>query len=369
MSAINFDEMDEQVREKLIESGRQAVKRFISDGGISRLHRLHNDNLADMDCTYLEITLQAIDLPYEIIISEHDTKWYWQLFPTLLSWRIKKVNIKVLVLPIRGDIREKKKEIWRRKNLVGIGCIVKEVEEITMRAFVFKRRGNNSSSAIIIMAGEANHSPAATLYHGPRHQSVVNLVKEQLQNAFPPTDPSDIDFVPELKSITESEFRNCLKKGVPQYSSNNVSISVEDVPLSQVKSLTKFVRSYKYEQLLPLIENMDSAGIKLFDLCGVTLADGSMSIMAPPVFELHGDTYIGIEGNTRTYYAYRHGMDSIKAIVVTGVQTSLPGTGIQMNEVSLTIGDLDIKLRMLGFDYEQFRRIEGACHENLSQED
>jgi len=365
VSAVDFDQMNAPMREELVKNGRLAAQKFIADGGISRLQEHHHGDLMDEDEAYLEIVRQSDELPGEVIISERDTKWYWQIFPSVFYWRMRGVVVKVLLLPISGDLREKKKETWRRGNLAGIGAVVKEVDHIPMRAFVFNRHGDNSGSALVLATGEANHGPAATLYHGPRHQDVICLVRERLESAFPPNGSICVDFVPKLDTFTEDKLCKYLKVGVPQYSNANVGVSVEAVPIAGVKLITKFVRAYKYEQVLHLVGDMQNRGIEMFSPCCVTLTDELVSLMAPPVFELHGDTYIGVEGNTRTYYAYRHGLKSIKAVVVRGVEAPLPGTGVYMNEVSLCVGELRTNLRMPGFNYEHFRRIEGACHEDL----
>lgn len=367
VSSVDFDQMNEPMCEELVKNGRLAAQKFIADGGISRLQEHHHGDPMDADEAYLEIVRQSDELPNEVIISESDTKWYWQIFPSLFYWRMRGVVVKVLLLPISGDLREKKKETWRRKNLAGIGAVVEEVVQIPMRAFVFNRPGDTSGSALVLATGEASHGPAATLYHGPRHQEVICLVRERLESAFPLKDAVHVDFVPTLDTFPEDKLCKYLKVGVPQYSHANVKISVEEVTIAGVKSITKFVRAYKYEQVLHLVDDMRDGGVEMFSPCCVTLADKTVSLMVPPVFELHGDTYIGIEGNTRIYYAYRHGLESIKAVVVRGVKAPLPGTGVYMNEVSLCVGELETKLRMPGFNYEQFRRIEGACHEHLIQ--
>lgn len=365
VSAVDFDQMNEPMREELVKNGRQAAQKFIADGGISRLHDHHHSDPLDADEVYLEIVRQSDELPNEVIISECDTKWYWQIFPSVLYWRMRGVVVKVLLLPISGDLRERKKETWRRGNLAEIGALVEEVNNIPMRAFVFNRPGNNSGSALVLTTGEASHGPVATLYHGPRHQDVIRLVREQLESTFPSKGSIRGNFVPTLDTFPEDKLCNYLKVGVPQYSNANVEVSVDAVPIACVKLITKFVRTYKYEQILRFVGDMKNEGIEMFSPRCVTLADKTVSLMAPPVFELYGDTYIGVEGNTRTYYAYRHGLKSIKAVVVRGVEAPLPGTGVYMNEVSLCVGELKTNVRMPGFIYEYFRRIEGACHEDL----
>lgn len=357
-STVDFT-MSKKTREALHLKGRDAAQTFITEGGLSRLRSKFPFDIRDKDEAYLAISRQ-IEACERVIISERDTAWYWQLFPTILHWRLKRVTVIVLLQPVAGDEREKAREIWRRKNLAGLGVSVKIVEDIPFRSFVFCRDGKSADSALVYSTDGGSHAPLATLYRGAAHQSAVSLIRERLEALAGYM--TDSGYIPKLTRLPLGKLCHALQTGVRQYSNDKVTVTVEAVPLSGVRCITKLVRLYKYEQMLFLIEDLRSFGLDLYEPCCVQLEDGTLSIMGPPVFEIHGKTITGIEGNTRTYYARRHGLETIRAVVVREVDEPPPGDGVNVDEVTLIEQYLPPEERMPGFEYERFRRIEGACH-------
>ncbi len=152
-----------------------------------------------------------------------------------------------------------------------------------------------------------------------------------------------------------------LRKGVAQYTKSAVSVAVEQVAIAGARTITRRVRAYKYEQMQRLVAALSERGIGAYEPAAVILASGEPSVIVPPVFELHGTQYIGVEGNTRTCLADRSRVEKITAVVVRGVSDPPPGRSVGVRETSLTEDDLPAEERMPEFNYTQFRRIEGAC--------
>jgi len=114
---------------------------------------------------------------------------------------------------------------------------------------------------------------------------------------YPPVSPSIPALVPDGYDLLVARLRS-----VGQYSKGGVDISIENVPIEKLVSLTRFVREYKYRQIGHLVQLYRSRGISLFDLAAGQLNATQMSIATPPVVEESGGQFVLVEGSTRATF-------------------------------------------------------------------
>lgn len=265
----------------------------------------------------------------------------------------------MLLEPATGDAHNLSKEQSRRSNLRGMGIVVEEVDHLPLRAYVFLRPDQQASTAVLFTK-KNSHEPLATVYEGPLHQTVIQLLAKRLSEGG--IAPATTGFRPSLVPVPPQDVLSALKQGVSQYSSPSVTLAWERVPLSEVRSITKLVRGFKYKQLLKLVQLWKEHDIEPFSATAVVLDDGRLSLMGPPVFEFIGNSFVGVEGNTRTLYSYLQGDAQMHGVVARGLSDPLPGHSVTLSEMTRIDTEVPIEERMPGFKYEHFRRIEGACH-------
>lgn len=360
LAATDFDLVDSNMKSRLIETGASAAREFLKSGLLGiRQQTYYSSSLTNLDEVYGAIAAQSDKLPEEVLISEASTDWYWQLFPSVLFWRAKGVLVSVLLEPATGDAHNLAKEHSRRSNLRGMGIEVKEVEHLPLQAYVFLRPSQQASTAVLFTR-KNSHEPLATIYEGSLHQAVIQLLAKRLTEGG--IIPATSNFRPSLVSVPPQDVLSALKKGVSQYSSSNVTLAWEQIPLSEARSITKLVRGFKYVQLLKLVQLWKECDIEPFSPTAVMLDGGRRSLMGPPVFELIGNSFVGVEGNTRTLYAYLRGDMQMHGVVVRGVSDPLPGHSVTLSDMTRIDTEAPIEERMPGFNHDHFRRIEGACH-------
>lgn len=358
--ATDFDKMEPEALKMLFKGGQKATQQFLASEAMRlRVQQNKTQVFHDRDEVYLATTKQNFSLPSEVLIAERDTDWYWRIFPTVLYWRIKGIPVRVLLQVASGSALDLAKEKSRRLNLTGVGAQVEEMDKLPLQGYVFSRKERDASSAIVFLPSR-EHSPVAIMYEGPSNQQIVHLVQERIATVFTAT--TTPSFVPKLTQVRNDHLCNALKNGVTQYAPDCVTVTVESVAIKGARTITRLIREYKYEQMVRLVELLDDAGIPLFAPTAVILSDGRHSLMGPPVFEIHGKNNIGVEGNTRTYYSLMTGRDTMTAVVVRGVRSPLPGTSVEVTDCCLTERAESPSNSMPGFNYDQFRRIEGACH-------
>ena len=359
--ATDFYRLDSGTVASLIDKGHEATKKFFSREALHlRATKNNADVFLDRDAMFLAIARQTHSLPSEVLIAERDTDWYWRIFPTILFWRVRGVSIRVLLQRASGDAFNLAKERSRRANLAGIGVHVEEIEVLPLQGYVFSRTGSDASSAIVFLPYRLA-TPVAAMYEGESNQFIIELIQRQLADAFTKWTPGRT-FTPSIARSDDSKLCSAIKTGVTQYAPVGVSVSIETIPIKGVRTITKLVKAYKLEQMQHLIELFNEANIPLFASAEVILDGDKRSLMGPPVFELHGDVLIGVEGNTRTYWAHLFQRDAIQAVIVRGVTAQPPGSSVDVSDCSLIEYSEKPEITMPGFQYGLFRRIEGACH-------
>jgi len=362
IKATDFHRMTPTLTQLLIDNGAKATRQFFDE----ELQYVHPSRAAASVCygtdeLYTHVT-GGLDISLDrIVIAEDDTDWVYKLFPSLLCWRAKGVPIQVL-LPEHGD--HVKHGPYRRKLLRLLGADVTELQgksSVPIRAYVLLSQDLGDARAIIgVERGLGAHGIEAVLYEGyldaPAIRSIVSLLDEKIQ----PTGA-----VTPRPSIVEGEQDRLLRslKTVGQYAKTGVSLTLENVPVERMLSLTRFVREYKYKQIHHLIRLYSRNDLPLFASAYVSLSDGKKSILTPPVVEESGENFILVEGSTRATYCRDLGIPkAIRCIVARGVKDPLPSEVVPFRQVRVIGRTLQAGERYKGFNYGHFRSVENKVH-------
>jgi hypothetical protein len=363
IKATDFERMTPELTQKLIHKGTESTQAFF-DEELQRVrdtYRSPSSICFGMEEVYTHVA-GGLDIPLtRVVISQSDTDWAYSLFPSLLCWRMRGVRIQVL-LPEHGD--HPKHGPYRRKLLRALGVEVTELQgqsSVPIGAYVLDTTDTAHIKAIVsVERGLGAHGIAAVLYDSyldaPAIRSLLLLLDQHI-HSYPSAAAS-----PSILPGMQDKLMQHLGI-VGQYGKPGIELTVESVPISNLISLTRFVREYKYKQIHHLIRLYSQREIALFAPAAVAFADGRNSILTPPVVEESGGNFVLIEGSTRATYCRDFGAPKvIKCVVVRGVRDPLPSEPIPFKQVRVVGRTLKPSQRCEGFDYSHFRSIENNVH-------
>lgn len=169
--------------------------------------------------------------------------------------------------------------------------------------------------------------------------------------------------VPQIVGVPEQQVIEKLKKYVKAYSTVDVRLTMETVPVGQMVSLTRIVRGYKYKQIRPLFELFTAAQLNRFETAEVRYAPNAGTLVTPPVLECTGNRYVLVQGNTRAAYCMKNGIDEMRCCVVRGIATPLPSDQrIELKNVLIGGRTVSVEDRYGGGIDKDYRAIELATH-------
>jgi len=356
--ATDFFAMNNEVIEVLIASGQTAAKAFI-EGELLKTHGAQPESLTVFDEheAFLAVCEQIYTTKSDVRISMPTTKWFWELFPTILHWR--KIGIRVVAFaqPISTNYPDGAKEAQRRELLEGLGVELLEVATLPFKGMFFDAPGAGAR-ALIYPEEQTDYEPAARFYSGRLDQSALSALYDKIQGLVGESVTSSNQ--PTLVSTDPAVILDKLKENVPVYREPGVLLAIEDVEVSKVFLISRYVRAFRYKQIATLIEHYNDEELELFAPAKVTLSGGAESLVTPPVVEETGGKFVALEGNTRFLHCYNAGITQIKAVVVRGVKVELPGKPVPLHQVRITARKHAPDERMIGYNHDLFRSIERA---------
>jgi len=357
--ATDFLEMDTQKTKQLIKNGRNAADTFIKRE-LLNTHGAAIDlqPIADEHEAYLAVSEQLYATGAEVRVSMPDTKWFWELFPTVLHWRRAKIRIAVFVPPLIAGSREAAAETQRRGYLVGLGAEVFETRILAFHGILFDTPPMLGASALAFNPEPSDYEAAARFYSGRIDAAALNALHRLLPTL--PTRPTCCDFQPKIHRIDPETLLRLLRENVHFYRDPHVTLSIEEVPISNIHLISRYVRAFRYKQISALLDAYQEDGLELFEPSEVKLFNGGSSLITPPVVEQTGSEFIALEGNTRFLYCQKNGIDRLKAVVVRGVNVELPGRPVPLNHVTITTIKHPPADRIVGLNRSLFREIERA---------
>lgn len=360
VQATDFEKMTPDVARSLSDSGREATLRFIRNEGTMLQSEFRVGHHAhDLDELYTEFVREALTPGEELTVADTGTIWFWRLFPTVLAWRLSGASVHVLLTRSGEQGDQLAREEQRRTLLSRLGATVQIVDSLPFRGFLIRRADDHRNAAFVLGESETSYAPFASMYVGNSHRQIIRILAERLEeltgSAVCPAAP------PSLSETPADRLIDLLKHGVWQYRPPGVSIRLETVPVTQILTINRRIRTFKFQQSEILAETFREHDLAMFGPAVVRDPTGSdISPVTPPVLERWGDKSVAVEGNTRAFFAYANNISEIEALHVYGVKEPLPGTPTELKRVLLANRHLPSEERIDGFSYAQFRSIEGA---------
>jgi predicted acylesterase/phospholipase RssA len=356
--ATDFGLMSPKIVEDLIQNGRTAAERFFA----AELGNASDPFGADRICYGKEEFFAAVgqdpERVSELLISENDTDFVYALFPTLLYWRLRGV-------PIRALLRRHEPSHhgpYRRRLLNLLGISVSEIDDLPARAYISNANSAIDARAVVgVPSSSALGKIEGVIYEGAIDQKVTASLHQFIDKEMPGIELHE-GLAHELKfeDVSHTSVVDGLRR-VLQYSSSRIEIELREVPISQLVSITKFVREYKYRQIEILESIYAGARLRAFGPARVLFGDKiQTTLVTPPVVEENGSEFILIEGTTRATFLRDRGAKSLLCFVVRGVSDALPAERVNFSRVRVVSKTLSADDRYPGFKYGRFRHIESA---------
>jgi hypothetical protein len=357
--ATDFNEMDETKVSTLIVNGRSAADTFIT----RELLNTHGsaveaNSISDEHEAYLTACEQLYSTRTDVRIAMPDTKWFWELFPTILHWRKTNIRIVAFAQPISTNLPEGAKEKQRRTLLEGMGVELVEMQTLPFNGMLFDSIASTSAGALIFPGERSDYEPFARFYSGRLDQAALAALHDRLQSPKEPGASSHHN--PRLEPADKATLLTRLRENVQFYREPGVTLEIEEVPVSGVFLISRFVRAFRYKQIRSLVDHYLERGLELFAPAQVPLCNREVSFVTPPVVEQTGSMFVALEGNTRFLYCFNNDIPKIKVVVVRGVRAELPGKPVPLQRVRITTIKHPPGERMVGYNPGLFRDIERA---------
>lgn len=358
--ATDFNDMDAEKVDTLISNGRNSAESFIT----SELLNTHggtgdSNSICDEHEAFLTVCEQLYSTRSSVRISMPDTKWFWELFPTIFHWRKTNIRVVAYVHPVPSGSSEEAKENQRRSLLKGMGVELLENQNLPFHGLRFDSVTSSGAGALMLPSERSDYEPAGRFYSGKLDKAALIALDARLN--FPAVTHYGLFLHrPQLSAADEVTLLDRLKKGVQFYREPEVTLSIEEVEVSQVYLISRYVRAFRYKQIRSLVEQYEEKGLALFEPAQISLLQGKNSFVTPPVVEVTGTKFVALEGNTRFLYCYNNGIKKIKVVVVRGVKAELPGKAVPLKQVRITTLKRQPSERMVGFNPGLFRDIERA---------
>jgi predicted acylesterase/phospholipase RssA len=363
LSTTSFDDVDANTISEMIDKGKSAASTFFNEETLHITKKINSSFTLSKDFIYNSIVLEDPSKYDSLLISSRDTKFAYSLFPTILSWVEEKKPITFLTQS--SDVLDSD-ERYRRFLLRKFGINLIEKEEVPFTSFLFCSSDDNLCKSIVFnnKSSQSYGSNASrkisfgSIYQGEQHQFVQGslLGKLCIQKA-------ELNFSTEknysIVEVNHNELKRDLKS-LTQYRKSTVEIQKRSIQLSDVKLMTKYVKSYKYNQIEKLNSILSTVNLTVQDFCVLEFSDGTTFPVTPIIIEKHGSDYIVVKGNSRLCFLYRElEADKFNSLIVTNVVEPLPSPdSYQLNDLISTTRNVQGDSRYGEFNYQQFRHIE-----------
>jgi predicted acylesterase/phospholipase RssA len=366
VKATDFKTITPEDTKYLLEKGQEITARFF-DNELSNIHSDYRRGDINYDASkaYNEIAIFSALPLKEVIFSDYDTEWVYDLFPTIAIWITKKATVTILIKKNNDNPRHGP---YRQKLLSSLGCEVIELDELPMRGMIINGSESDIARAIVYNETKDFKGYHSKSYFGDEDFKVITLLRDRcLSHAALVS--KKIDLV--AQSISNNLLFDRLKS-VWQYNEQNVIFEVREVAIEELTFITRYILGFKYRQITELFRLFDINNLETFVPAQLNMPENKKSLITPPIIEEIGNQLIVVEGNTRLTYAYKNGIKRIKVVVVHGVVQPLPSTG-RFSAHQILISDKTIKGedRYENWNYYHFRKIESAVRnpENAVTED
>lgn len=357
--ATDFNEMNEATVATLITSGSSTAQTFITGELLSTQGSpAETAAISDEHEAYLTVCEQLYSTRSCVRVALPDTKWFWELFPTLLHWRKTNIRIVAFLPPIAANSPDAGKEQQRRTFMSGMGVEIVDTPALPFHGILFDSLTSSGAGALTFPGERSDYEPAGRFYSGRLDQVAIAALHERLHTPAAPA--GNAQHRPQLQPADQAVLLARLRDNVQFYRHPGVTLAIEDVEVSKVFLISRYVRAFRYKQIQSLVSHYQEQGLELFTATQVPLHGGEFSLVTPPVVEHTGSQFVALEGNTRFLYCFNNGISKVKAVVVRGVSAELPGKPVSLKQVRITTIKHPPGERMIGYNPGLFREIERA---------
>ena len=359
LSATDFAllQADRELQATIIEQGAMAMRRFLDSENLF-MDRYGADNA---DCFYdlsqmsTQIAFNSIGRNDKVVVADKHTRWSWDLFLTLLKWRMEGSEIIVYTLEEIASAYKEEEEA-RRRLLSYMGVETRLVESLPVTGYFFMKNG--SWKAVVFNRHNSGEKFLAKYFYNRIDSILIDSIITKLYempyllNPMLQLDGISIKREPE-EAITD-RLRN-----LPFY--KDAKIYYKQVKVRDILFISQYILGHKYRQIDVLYELYSKKGIEPFAAASISLAKGENSFISPLVVEIHNGKMYLVSGDTRCFYAYRHGVEELLVVVIEGVRERLPSNrSYSISEMLLTDRDTVDTERYEGFDHHLYRNVEQA---------
>jgi len=368
LSTTSFKEVNSEKITDMIGKGKKAAESFFNKETLHVTQKLNNNLYLSKDFIFNSIVLEELGKYDYLLISSDDTKFAYSLFPTIFSWIEEKKPITFITKKIIQPNKMDSDERYRRFLLKKFGVNLIEKDEVPFTCFLFINSDSSLSKSIVFNSKinkgygsySSNSSSFGSIYSGEQNQFVQEALLSKLELI-----KEDLIFTPEKNYLIIEDNHNDLKrdlKSLSQYKKKTVEIQKRNVNLSEIKLMTRYVKSYKYNQIEKLNNILNANGLDVQDFCLIKFEDGTTFPVTPIVIEKHDEDLIVVKGNSRLCFLYRElEAESVNAFMVTNVDDPLPSPdSYRLDDLISTTRNVQGDSRYGSFDYQQFRHIEKA---------
>lgn len=349
---------DLSTRNFLIQQGESEMRKFLDKENIFMEHYGINsiDNFTDQSQMRTQISFNSIEKNDHVIVASKNTKWCWELFLTLLKWRIDGSNITVYTTK-NINAKYKEEEDARRRMLYFLGVELYVLDDLSINGYFFQK--NHYWKAVVFDRKDEINKFSAKYYYNEVDNIIVNNLISTLESLIKnKVKPLKIKKKIAVHSEQPKDIINKLRT-ISFY--KDADICFKKVKVDELQFITQYVLGYKYRQIDVLYNLYEKANMDFFSPASLHIGGGKKSLISPPVVEVHNGKMYVIEGNTRCLYAYRHQIEEIVVVVVDNVVEKLPAShdhSYHISEMLLNDQNIEGVQRYEGFNYQLYRKIE-----------
>lgn len=347
------------VRNQLIEQGENEMRSFLNKENTFMEHYGINniDSFNDQSQMRTQISFNSIEKNDHVIVASKHTKWCWELFLTLLKWRIDGSRITVYTTKDVNTKYQEEEEEARRRMLYFLGVELYVLDYLPINGFFFQK--NHYWKAVVFDRKDELNKFYAKYYYNEVDNIIINSLILSLESLIK-VKIKPLNLRKKIAIHTEQTKEIIAKlRTISFYKDANIYF--KKIKVDDLRFITQYVLGYKYRQIDVLYNLYEKANIEPFSPASLHIGGGKKSLIAPPVVEIHnGEMYV-IEGNTRCLYAYKHQIEELIVAVVDNVVEKLPAASDQsyyISEMLLNDQNIEGPQRYEGFNYHLFRKIE-----------
>jgi hypothetical protein len=334
LDTVDFDKINSETTKIMIEAGATASRKFF-DSETTRLHRDGDTRpaLLTEPQTLNQIVRERCGDRDEVVLALKNTRYVYNLFPTLLNWRLSKTKIRFITTRLVNPESKSDQVAHEKLRRLVLRCLGAELHEEGSLPLegVFFRRLNGLGNAIVFDDKRAEDARAnfAVKYDHLEDLAAIDSMLSRLDSIMGSGQTVQCPSITIVGGSLDSVINRL--KSLEQYRSRDVSINLEEVAVERIVFLTKYVKSYKYGQIGHLFDVYGERKLHLFEGVEVRYESDELNIMmpvTPPVAEEHGGKIYLVEGNSRlTYLIKEMHMSRVTLLVVRNVSARLPTSG------------------------------------------